>query len=94
MNPNRSIEPSALAGEVGAILTGITQLLMILFPFAFPLLILTVAAGAILALPLVALAMAAALVAAPYLAVRWIWRRLAGHFVPATYRPSGRSPIQ
>lgn len=81
MSPNRSIEPSTLVGEIGATLTGIGQLVMILFPFAIPLLILTAAAGAVLALPLVALAVAAALVAGPFLAIRWVWRRLARHFV-------------
>jgi membrane protein implicated in regulation of membrane protease activity len=81
MSPNSSIEPSTLVGGIGAALTGIAQLVMILFPLAIPLLVLTAAAAAVLALPLVALAVAAALVAGPVLAIRWIWRRFAEHFV-------------
>jgi hypothetical protein len=83
MSPDRSYEPIDVASDIGATLTGIGQLVMILFPFAIPLLILTVAAGAVLALPLVALAVVAALLAGPFLAIRWIWRRVTWH----SFRP-------
>ena len=87
MSPDRSYEPIGVVSEIGATLTGIGQLVMILFPFAIPLLILTVVAGAVLALPLVALAVAAALVAGPFLAIRWIWRRVTRH----SFRPRARA---
>jgi hypothetical protein len=91
MSPDRSYEPIGVVSEIGATLTGIGQLVMILFPFAIPLLILTAAAGAVLALPLVALAVAAALVAGPFLAIRCVWRRVTRHSFRRTDRSdSGR----
>ena len=79
MSPSRTYEPADVVSETGAALIGITQLVMILFPLAIPLLVVTAAAAAVLALPVVALALAAALVAGPFLAIRWVWRRLSRH---------------
>ncbi len=67
-------QPSTLdvAWEANTMLAGLTILTIQIFPFALPLLVLTFA-------PLVVLAVAAALIAAPFvlpvLLVRWLWRR-------------------
>ena len=77
---NRIDQPVGdLAGGVGAALTGIGILVMVLFPFAVPALLLTVALAAPLVLPVAVLAVAAALVAGPLIAIRGIARRIAGH---------------
>lgn len=75
---NRIDQPVGdLASGVGAALTGIGILVMVLFPFAVPALLLTVALAAPLVLPVEVLAVAAALVACPCLAIRGIARRVA-----------------
>jgi hypothetical protein len=75
---NRIDQPVGdLAGGVGAALTGIGILVMVLFPFAVPALLLTVALAAPLVLPVAVLAVAAALVTGPLLAIRAIARRVA-----------------
>jgi cobalamin biosynthesis protein CobD/CbiB len=73
MSPNRSTDSTNFVSEVAALLAGGGILVTVLFPFALPLLILTAAAAAVLALPLVALG----LVVVPLLAIRSIWRHSA-----------------
>ena len=82
---NRIDQPvSHAAGDVAAALTGIGVLLMVPFPFAIPALLLTAVLVAALVLPIAVLAIAAALLVGPFLAIRRIARRVAGHSV----RPS------
>ncbi|MDQ3933170.1 MAG: hypothetical protein M3340_00910 [Actinomycetota bacterium] len=64
-----------LAGDIGAALTGIGILLMVLFPFAIPALLLAAVLAAPLVLPVAALAIAAALAAVSFRAIRWLARR-------------------
>lgn len=88
MSPKRSIDSTNFVSEIVALLAGGGILTMLLFPFAVPLLVLTAAAAAVLALPLVPVA----LVVGPYLAIRSIWRHLPGHSVhPATAIGGSRS---
>ena len=77
MSPDRGVETISLVSAIGGGLVGTGIWVMALFPFAVPLLLLTAAAAVILALPIVALGVVAALVAAPFVAIRWIWRQFA-----------------
>jgi hypothetical protein len=63
-----------VAGDVGAGLTGVGILLMVLFPFAIPGLLLAAVLAAPLVLPVAVLAIAAALVAGSSRAIRWLAR--------------------
>jgi hypothetical protein len=89
MSRNRSIDKSNFVSEIVALLAGTGILTMLLFPFAVPLLLLTAAAAAVLALPLVALG----LVVGPVLAIRSIWRHWPRHSDHSADKRSSAGPI-
>jgi hypothetical protein len=89
-----SESPSAadLAGEVGALSTGLATLTIQLFPFALPLIVLTIA-------PLAVLALAGLVLAIPILVPLWLGRlalrALRSRREPrsARHRHGGPSPV-
>jgi hypothetical protein len=80
--------PSALEliGRIGALATALMTLTIQLFPFAMPLILLTVA-------PLIVLALAGAVVTLPFVLAAWLGRRLWRALPRGQRKEAERAPV-